>query len=88
VVDDQLAVLAEEIGKRLLSSRCIKDIALLDLFPRKRAAFRGDEVAHAGQRLLVLEMRLAGGDPVFMRNDFVLLHVQLPLIACSRNYAR
>ena len=65
VVDDELAVVAEQLGQRLLSGRGVEHIVLFDLHPGQLAPFGAHHVAHARQRLLVLEMRLARFDPRF-----------------------
>jgi hypothetical protein len=44
-MDDELAVVAEQLGERLLPFRRVEDILLLDLDPRQRAALGGDQVA-------------------------------------------
>src|SRR5947209_14166258 len=88
MMDDQLAVAAEQLGERLLSCRSVEDILLLDLHPWQRAPLRVDQIAHPGERLLVFQMRLARGKPFFMRDDFWWLHAGSPMPSLGRRTGR
>jgi hypothetical protein len=76
-MNDQLAAPVEEVGKRLPAVGRAEDVLLVDLHPGQRAPLGGDQVAHAGERLLVPEMRLPCGQPFLLRHNSVL-HVRLP----------
>src|SRR5947209_10273767 len=88
MMDDQLAVAAEQLGEPLLSCRSVEDILLLDLHPRQRAPLRVDQIAHPGERLLVFQMRLARGKPFLMRDDFWWLHAGSPMPPVGRRMGR
>ena len=83
VVHDELAVVAEQVGERLLALGRVEHVGLLDLDPGQGAPLGADEVAHAGQRLLVLQMRLAGGEPFVAGYDLVDLHVGYSVSFCG-----
>ena len=66
MLDDELAVVAEQVGEPLLALGRVEHVGLLDLHPRQFAPVCCDHVAHAGERLLVLQMPLARGEPLFV----------------------
>jgi hypothetical protein len=74
VIDDQLALAAEQVGERRFAVRGVEHIFLFDFFPRQFAAFLAQRVARLCKRLFVGEVRLARGGPVVVRNDLVRLH--------------
>jgi hypothetical protein len=69
MIDDQLAAAVEELGERPFALGRIENVLLLDLHPRQRASLGSNEIAHAGECLLALEMRLACGKPLVSRHD-------------------
>ena len=72
MIDEELAVIAEEIGERLFAFGRIEDIGLVELDPRELVPFGAQLVAGSGEDLLLSEERLARGKPVFPRYNFVL----------------
>src|SRR5262249_23020456 len=69
VIDDELAVLAEQIGECLLAGWRVEHVLIVDFHPRQRAPFGSDEIVHARERFLALEMSLARLDPLFAGDD-------------------
>jgi hypothetical protein len=63
MIDDQLALAAEQIGQGLLAVRRIEQIILLHLFPWQFAPFAGQRIAGAGERFFLGEVSLTRGDP-------------------------
>jgi hypothetical protein len=79
VIDDQLALAAEQIGERLLAVRGVEHVVLVDLLPRQLAPFAAQRITRARERLFVGEMRLAGSKPFIVRDDLVRLHCVSPI---------
>src|SRR5947208_10627545 len=86
-MDDELAVAAEQLGERLLAARAVEGISLFDPDPRQRAALGADQIAHPGQRLFVLQVCLARGEPLLMGDDFRRLHGLAPSKSATRSQA-
>jgi hypothetical protein len=74
VIDDELALAAEQVGERLLAARSVENIILFDFFPRQLAALLAQRVAGACKGLFFGEMRLARRNPLVSRYDLVRLH--------------
>jgi hypothetical protein len=77
----QLAAACEQIGQRLLALRAVEHIGLVDLDPGQCAPLFAQPFAGAGVFLFMRQMRFAGFDPFFTRDDFVRLHDRLLCIA-------
>jgi len=74
MVNDQLGVAAKQLCQRLLSLSRVEDVLLLDLDPGQSAALGAHQIAHTGERLLVLQMRFARSQPFITGYDLVRLH--------------
>jgi hypothetical protein len=74
VIDDQLALAAEQIGKRLFALRRIENVVLFNFLPWQFAAFAAERIAGAGKGLFLGEIGLARSDPFIVGNDFVRCH--------------
>ncbi len=75
----QLAAAREQIGQRLLAFRAVEQVSLVDLDPGQRAALLAQPVARPRVFLFMRQMRFAGFEPFFTRDDFVRLHDRLLL---------
>jgi len=76
-MNDELAVVAEQFRQLLLSVGGVEDVCLVDLHPGHGASLCGDEVAHAGERFLVLQVGLAGLKP-FVTGYDCMVHDRTP----------
>ncbi len=74
VIDDQLALAAEQVGQRLLAVRSVEHVSLVDLHPGQLASFFAQRVARFRERLFLGEMRLAGGKPFVLGDDAMRFH--------------
>src|SRR6516225_1534952 len=74
VIDDQLALAAEQLGKRLLALRRIENVVLFHSLAWQFAAFAAERIAGAGKGFFFGEMGLARSDPFIVGNDFVRFH--------------
>src|SRR4029450_3713772 len=79
-MNDELAVAAEQFGKRPFALAGVEHVVLLDFHPRQAAAFGGDKITHARQGLFVFQVGLARREPFVARND-AWLHVSILLFA-------
>ena len=89
VIDDELALAAEQIGQGFLAVRTVEHVSLFDLFPRQRAALAGELVARFRECFLLGEIGLARGDPFVVRNDFVrfhIMHLVTASAACGQRF--
>src|SRR5690242_14692933 len=75
MVDDELALLVEQIGERATSVRSLEHVFLLDRHHGQFATLGAQCVALTGQLLFLDEQPLAGGGPLVTRSDFWLRHV-------------
>jgi hypothetical protein len=75
VIDDELALAAEQAGERFLAVRRVEQVILADFLPRQFAALLAQRIA--GKSLFLGQMRLARGDSFVMGNDLVRLHAIL-----------
>src|SRR5262249_50689573 len=82
MLDDQLAASVKEIGERLLATRAIEDVFLLDFDPGQLAALAAQLIAQPSQLLLLAQMLLTRSDPLVSGHDSVL-HCSLPDVATS-----
>jgi hypothetical protein len=78
--DDQLAASVEKIGERFLALRSVEDIPLLHSDPRQRAALPAQFIPGPVNFLFLHQMRLAGDEPFFPRDNLARFHVQLPCL--------
>src|SRR5258705_6906706 len=69
MVDDELALLAEQIGECAASVRPLEYVFLLERHHRQRTPLGAQCVALTGQLLLFDEQALAGGGPFVSRYD-------------------
>ncbi len=74
MVDDQLALVAEQVGQRFLAVRAVEGIGLVDFHPRQFAALAAERIAGAGKRFFLGKVGLAGNEPFVAGNDLVRLH--------------
>jgi hypothetical protein len=72
MVDDQLAALGEEIGKRLRAVRTFEDVVSLNLDPRQFTALPAQLVALPGELLFSGQVRQPRLEPFVSRYHFVL----------------
>ena len=77
MIDNELGVAAEKIGKRLLSVWTIEDIVLFHFHPRQLAAFCAERVAPASELFFLGEQILASGEPLSLRYNFRLVSLAL-----------
>ena len=70
-MDNELAAPVKEVREHLSAVGRVEDVLLLDLDPGQRAPLGGDEITHAGERLLVPEMRLARDEPLVAGHNLV-----------------
>src|SRR6266576_3795837 len=75
MVDDELALLAEQIGECAASVRPLEHVFLLDRHHRQLAALGAHRVVLPGQLLLLDEQALAGGGPFVSRYNRWFRHV-------------
>src|SRR6516225_2013358 len=74
VIDDQLALAAEQFRERLLALRRTENVVLFHFLPWQFAAFAAERIAGAGKGLFFGEICLARSDPFIVGNDFVRFH--------------
>src|SRR5262249_19942626 len=74
VIDEELAPSVEEFGEGLAAAGRIEDVAFFDLYPGKSTTLGGESVTFAAEPFLLFQQRLAGRQPFFVRNDWVLFH--------------
>ena len=74
VVDDQLPAALEQVGQPDLALRAGEAVVLGHLDHRQPAALGAQRVAAAGQLLLLLEQRRAGGEPLVPGHDLWKAH--------------
>jgi hypothetical protein len=72
MVDEQLAATCKKFGKSFFAAGRIEGVILLDFNPGQGAAFGGEGIAVAGVLFLVGQQLLAGSEPFFLGNNFVL----------------
>src|SRR5262245_56004010 len=82
VVDGELAPRAEELSERFLAARPVEDVRLVDLLPRELAALAAEIVAQPGELLLFGEERGARGEPLFTRDDRMVLDAHAFSFCC------
>jgi hypothetical protein len=66
VIDDELALAAEQIGEGFLAARPVENIGLLDLYPRQLAPLFAERIALSGEFLFRGEQRLARLQPLLL----------------------
>src|SRR6185312_11871053 len=79
VINQKLALAAEQAGERLASARAVEAVDFFNLDPGQLAALRAESVALPGEFLFLGEQRLARREPFVLGNDFVL-HAGAPYI--------
>jgi hypothetical protein len=84
VVDDELTSLLEEVRQRLLSTRSLEEVALLDLLPRKLAALPAQLIAESCEFLLLRQKSRTRGEPLLVGNDRMTYDAAL-IFHVSRN---
>src|ERR1051325_10918160 len=72
VVNNELALAAEQIGERHLARRPVENVFLFDFEPRQLATLEIQGVALFGELLFFHEKLFAGSEPFFLRNDFAV----------------
>ena len=78
MIDDELALAAEEIGKReVLSLRSVEPVILVDPEPRHRPALGGELVAQPREVLLFRQQASARGEPLVFAHDGMIGHLSL-----------
>jgi len=75
VVNDQLAVLAEQVGQLQFAVWAVKLVVLVDFDLGQRAALGAEAVAFFGEGLFVGQMLFARSEPFFSRYDRMILDV-------------
>jgi hypothetical protein len=73
VIDDELAAALEQLAQTLAAVGPVEDVLLLDPDPGERAPLLVQLVALSGQLLLLRQESAAGGQPLFLRDDLVLV---------------
>src|SRR5271170_5992414 len=73
MVDDELALAREQLRKRLLPVRAVKDVVLPDPRPGQGAPPLFQPVVQPHELLLLDEELLARREPFLRRNDLVIL---------------
>src|ERR1700722_9044802 len=74
MMDDELAAAVKEVCERLAALLGLERVAFLDLHAGELSSLGGEPVPLAHVRLLLLEQRLARGEPFLLRNDLVWFH--------------
>src|SRR5262245_48495885 len=72
VVDDQLSAAGEQSGERLFAVGTVELVDLRDALPRQAALQAAHLVALARERLLLLEQLAPGGQPLLVRDDWMI----------------
>src|SRR5690606_12324954 len=89
VVDDQLAVAAEQLGERLAAVGAVELIGLVDPDPGQRTALGAELVALAGEGLFPQQVLAARAQPFFPRYHAGLLqfdvagHGAISFVCCA-----
>src|SRR5436190_18802058 len=78
MLDEQLALRAEQIGQRFLAAWPLEFMRLLDLDRGQGAPLGAEPVARAREFLFLCQQRLPRGEPFFAIDDLMLCHFQLP----------
>ena len=68
VIDNELALAAEQIGERHLARRPVENVFLFDFDPRQLATLKVQFVAQFRELLFLNQKLLAGDKPFFLRN--------------------
>jgi hypothetical protein len=74
MLDDELAAAGEQIRQGLPAIWAVELVGLVDLYPRQLARLAAHGVLGLEQRLLLVQERAAGGDPLVSGSDLVGLH--------------
>src|SRR6187431_1982554 len=77
MIDDELALTAEQFGESLCSVRGAEDIWLLHLHPGQGTTLGAHRVACPRKLLLLGEQVVARRKPLLFRDDLVRLHDEL-----------
>ena len=76
--DDELAPFAEQAGEAGLTGFALEAVILRHLHPGQRSSGGRQRVAFAGQCLFPIEKRLAGIEPCFARDNW-MIHGAFPV---------
>src|SRR4051812_48616979 len=74
VIDEELAVGAEEVGEGNFSLRGVEGVILFDFYPRQLAALGGELVVETGEVFFFGEKGFARVEPSVFRDYFWLDH--------------
>ena len=77
VIDDQLALAAEQVGQGFLAARPVEHVSLVDFHPGQLAPLFAQRIARAAKSFFLGEVRLAGGEPFVLGDDAMRFHGSL-----------
>src|SRR5207302_2382192 len=72
MIDEKLALAAEQIAERHLARRPVEDVFLFDFDPGQFATLKVQVVAQFRELLFFQQEFLTGGKPLFWRNDLAV----------------
>jgi hypothetical protein len=77
VVNDELTVLAEELGEGFPAMRAFEEVLLLYVLPGQLAPLPAELIAQPRELLFLRQEALARGDPLIVAHDRMVGHVSL-----------